>query len=380
MNSLIAHIDADCFFAALEMRDRPWMKPLPVAVGGERGGRGVIATCNYLARDYGIRSAMPSVLAKQLCPTLLLVPPRFEVYRETSKQMMAIFAKHTPNIEVISIDEAYIDLSEACSNTDSAVELLYQIKEEIREQFDITISAGIAPNKFLAKIASDWNKPDGMFALRPDEVEEFLASLPVSKIHGVGKVTQSRLRSMGISTCYHLQHFPENELETLFGEQGRLLSQRAKGIDTRRVTQERIRKSVSVEHTFTEDIPQSENLTQHVNKLLDQLEERFHKLADHYQPSKLMVKVKFADFDQTTAEAAIPVGNSTFETEPYLDLLQSALTRRNQPIRLLGLGMKLEPFELTAETRAEKPLEEPSDNPQNDQMNLFLSPNREHTS
>ncbi|MGB1271405.1 MAG: DNA polymerase IV, partial [Endozoicomonas sp.] len=227
----IIHIDFDAFFASIEIRDNPRLSGRPVAVGGASDRRGVIATCNYEARRFGVHSAMASAQALRLCPELKIIPPRFSVYKEASEKAHAIFRKYTDFIEPLSLDEAYLDVSSTSLCQGSATLMADEIRQEIRDQLQVTVSAGVAPNKFLAKIASDWNKPDGLFVITPDQVDHFIFELPVRKIHGVGKVTAGKLHKKGIETCGQLRQYSLPELSRWFGSFGERLWELSRGMD-----------------------------------------------------------------------------------------------------------------------------------------------------
>ncbi len=232
----IIHIDCDCFYAAIEMRDDPSLASRPLAVGGAADRRGVIATCNYEARAYGVRSAMASAHALKLCPDLLILRPRMDAYREASRAIHEIFRSYTELIEPLSLDEAYLDVSDCRHFSGSATRIAQDIRRRVWEQLRITVSAGVAPNKFLAKIASDWKKPDGLFVITPDQVEDFVEGLPVDRLHGVGRVTAEKLKRLGIHDCGHLRQWSRVELLREFGVFGERLYSLARGIDQRPVS------------------------------------------------------------------------------------------------------------------------------------------------
>lgn len=333
----IIHIDCDCFFAAIEMRDDPRLAGRPVAVGGQPGQRGVIATCNYEARAFGVRSAMASRQALVLCPSLLIVQPRFEAYRTASKQILAILADYSELIEPVSLDEAYVDVSDCRQFGGSATLIARDIRQRVRAQLGITVSAGVAPNKFLAKIASDWHKPDGLFVITPDAVEAFVAQLPVARLHGVGRVTAQRLQGMGIDRCGELRQHERLELVRVFGSFGERLWQLARGIDERRVQANRRRQSLSVEHTFEQDLPDLAACMAQLPMLHAELLGRLGRLDSSYRIGKPLVKLKFHDFSQTTLEQA----GMGHELENYQRLLAAAHVRGSKPVRLIGLGVRL---------------------------------------
>jgi len=254
----IIHCDCDCFYASIEMRDNPELANLPIAVGGSPNRRGVVATCNYEARKYGIHSAMASATARKLCPDLIIIRPDMEKYRQASQLIHQVFQRFTELIEPLSLDEAYLDVSECEKYAGSATRIASAIRSEVHESVGITISAGIAPNKFLAKIASDWQKPNGQYVIRPDQVQSFVATLPVKKLHGVGKVTAAKMKRLGLECCEDLRNLGEEELRKHFGSFGDRLHMLSQGIDNREVQTNRVRKSLSVENTYAEDLPSLE--------------------------------------------------------------------------------------------------------------------------
>ncbi|GAB1407724.1 DNA polymerase IV [Thermomonas brevis] len=262
----IIHVDMDAFYASVEQRDDPALRGKPVVVAW-RGARSVVCAASYEARTFGVRSAMPAVRAERLCPDAIFVPPDFVRYKAVSRQVHGIFARHTDLIEPLSLDEAYLDVSVPKRDLGSATAIAADIRDAIRAETGLTASAGIAPNKFLAKIASDWNKPDGQFVLKPAMVDAFLAPLPVGKLPGVGKVMQGKLAELGIATCADLRGIGADALEARFGRWGRRLHELAHGIDERPVESERATLQVSSEDTFETDLP------------LDALEPELRRLA-----------------------------------------------------------------------------------------------------
>lgn len=332
----IIHCDADCFFAAIEMRDDPRLRDRPLAVGGSPDRRGVISTCNYLARQYGVRSAMASAHARKLCPDLTIVPHNMEKYRQAAQAMREIFYQYTDLVEPLSLDEAYLDVSDSDRLYGSATLIAREIRQRIARQLDITVSAGVANSKFLAKIASDWRKPDGLVVIRPDQVEDFVLRLPVNKLHGVGRVTTQRLHQLGIEHCADLKKFSQIELCRLFGSFGLTLHQLCRGIDLRPVNTHRQRKSLSVEHTYSQDLTSDDVCQQQLPNLFSQLQSRILQLKASDQIAKAFVKIKFSDFSTTTLER---VGTKAC-LDDYQTLLSGALRRANQPVRLLGIGVR----------------------------------------
>ena len=333
----IIHVDCDCFYAAIEMRDDPRLARLPVAVGGQADRRGVIATCNYEARAFGVRSAMPSRQALKLCPDLLILKPRMDAYKQASREIHRIFREYTEQIEPLSLDEAYLDVSLSRQHGGSATRIAREIQRRVWEDVHITVSAGVAPNKFLAKIASDWRKPNGLFVITPEQVDAFVAELPVSKLHGVGKVTAERLWRMGIRTCSDLRAWERRVLLSEFGSFGERLWQLARGQDDRQVQADGRRQSVSVEHTYDADLPDLAACLARLPALLEELEGRVRRLDSRYVADKPFVKLKFHDFTQTTLEQA----GAGRDLGSYSRLLGAAHVRGGKPVRLIGIGMRL---------------------------------------
>ncbi|MGL4860019.1 MAG: DNA polymerase IV [Enterobacteriaceae bacterium] len=335
----IIHIDMDCFFAAVEMRDDPALRGIPLAVGGSATKRGVISTANYLARQYGVHSAMPTAQALKLCPHLRVIAGQMNKYREVAQQIRAIFQRYTPLIEPLSLDEAYLDVTNASHCYGSATLIAEQIRREIRQELALTASAGVAPIKFLAKIASDINKPDGLYVITPAQVASFLPALPLSKIPGVGKVTAVRLQELGLSTCQDVQNSSQAQLLQHFGKFGYTLWQRCHGIDDREVCTHRERKSLGVETTLSQDIHQWQECVAIIEQLYDELERRLLKSKADKQIARQGVKLKFDDFQQTTQEHVW----SELDKE---DLLQIAWQvwqerRMGRGVRLVGLQVTL---------------------------------------
>lgn len=329
------------------MRDDPSLRGRPLAVGGRPDQRGVIATCNYEARRYGIHSAMATAQAMKLCPHLILLPPAMEKYRIASRQIMDIYRDYTDLVEPLSLDEAYLDVSSATQCRGSATLIAQEIRARIFATVGITASAGVAPNKFVAKIASDWNKPDGLFLVRPEEVDAFVAALPVKKLHGVGKVTADKLHRLGVQTCADLRGWSLERLQQHFGSFGVRLHALCRGIDDRPVNATRERKSISTEETYTPDVPDLAACMSLLPELRRQLLARIERAKAASQVGKLFVKIKFADFQQTTVECVgdVPL-LSVFE-----QLLQTGWERARKPVRLLGVGVRLAEGERGAQLR-----------------------------
>jgi DNA polymerase-4 len=263
----IIHVDMDAFYASVEQRDDPTLRGRPVVVAW-RGSRSVVCAASYEARTYGIRSAMPAVRAERLCPDAVFVPPDFTRYRAVSRAVREIMLRHTDLVEPLSLDEAYLDVTENKTELPTATRVARAIRESIRDELSLTASAGVAPNKFLAKIASDWKKPDGLFVIRPDDVEAFMPALPVARLPGVGKVMGEKLAALGVTLCGDLQRIALTELEQRFGRYGARLHQLAHGIDNGRVQPDRPTQSISAEDTFEQDLPLSE-LAPHIEKLAE---------------------------------------------------------------------------------------------------------------
>ena len=338
----IIHVDCDCFYAAVEIRENPHLGGNPVAVGGAPERRGVIATCNYEARDYGIRSAMASAYALRLCPHLNILKPRFDLYREASAELHKIFSDYTDVIEPLSLDEAFLDITESDMCRGSGTLMAQEIRRRVKDTVGITVSAGVAPNKFLAKIASDWHKPDGLKVITPTEVDAFVAELPVKKIFGVGKATAKRLAKLGIETCADIRMWEQAELNKRFGVFGERLYQLSRGIDDRPVVTSHRRKSLSVEHTYSEDLLDSQAVLDKVPQLLEELAERYEKIRDEYAITKRFVKVKFGDFTQTTMEELCALSDKEpFSEQPFRRLMLKAWERGEKSVRLLGAGVRL---------------------------------------
>lgn len=326
------------------MRDDPTLIGRPLAVGGRPDRRGVVATCNYEARAFGVRSAMATAHALRLCPQLLMLPPDFERYRAASRQILAIYRDYTPLVEPLSLDEAYLDVTGVARCSGSATLMAQEIRARIHAEVGITASAGIAPNKFVAKVASDWNKPNGQFVVRPADLDAFVAALPVKKIFGVGKVTARKLAALGVETCGDLRAWSLADLTHAFGSFGVSLHRLCRGVDTRRVVPDRVRKSLSVETTFDVDLPDLAACRRELPALLREFERRLASARETAPVHKAFVKIRFSDFSHTTAEcvSAAPSG------ETWQRLLAEAQARKALPVRLLGIGVRFAPREAQA--------------------------------
>ena len=328
----IIHLDMDCFYAAVEMREHPELAGQPIAVGGG-SRRGVVTTCNYEARKFGVHSAMPGFQAREKCPQLVFLPVRFDLYRAASEKIRAILRSVTSLVEPLSLDEAYLDVT---GMDRYAWDIAKEIRHRILEETKLTSSAGIAPNKMLAKIASDWRKPNGQFAITPDQIDTFMRDLPVRKIWGVGPKSAEKFKLEGILTCGDLQRFTERQLEERSGKWGVELYRLCRGHDDRPVEPNRIRKSLSNESTFPDNLKTLEECRHALAELVTELEAEFRTKAADRVVHKAFVKVKFADFTRTTRECVC----ATPDMETYQTLLIEARQRKDQPIRLLGTGVR----------------------------------------
>jgi DNA polymerase-4 len=328
----------DCYYAAVEMRDNPEYQDVPLAIGGSSDRRGVISTCNYLARQFGVRSAMATAHALKLCPNLVLAPGRMELYSEISKQIRQIFSRYTDLIEPLSLDEAYLDVSDCELFAGSATLIAEDIRRAIFAETQLTASAGVAPCKFVAKIASDENKPNGICVITPDKLDAFVSQLNLGKIPGVGKVTLQKLNDMGLYTCADVRKYPFDTLIKRFGKFGPVIWDRSHGVDDRDLSTNRQRKSVGVERTMAEDIVNSEGCHAMIESLYAKLQERLKKSSPDMLIQSQGVKLKFSDFQQTTVEHRCQI----LDKDYFTDLLNEALTRRaNRGIRLVGLHVGL---------------------------------------
>jgi DNA polymerase IV len=334
----ILHVDMDAFYASVEQRDAPELRGLPVIVGGDPASRGVVCAASYEARTFGVHSAMPCARARRLCPEGIFVHPNFEKYRAVSQQIRAIFERHTPLVEPLSLDEAYLDVTEELTGIPTATETAKVIRREIKEETLLTASAGAAPNKFLAKIASDWKKPDGLFVIRPDQVEAFLPPLPVRKLPGVGKATETSLESMGIKLVGDLQRFSREVLSDRFGKFGDRLWELARGIDERPVVPSRKRKSWSIENTFEKDIP----LQDVTAWLAEESETLWNRLQSKAMVGRtITVKLRTGDFKTATRRCTpdvLPEDGKAF-AQIALSLVPRFDFPAGRRFRLAGVGV-----------------------------------------
>jgi DNA polymerase-4 len=332
----IIHVDMDAFYASVEQRDDPSLKGKPVAVGG--GHRGVVAAASYEARAFGVRSAMPSVTAKRRCPELIFVKPRFDVYKMVSQQIRAIFADFTDLVEPLSLDEAYLDVTDDRRHLGSARAIAEEIRRRIREETSLTASAGVSYCKFIAKLASDHRKPDGLCVITPEKGAKFVASLPVSRFHGVGPVTAGKMEKLGILTGADLQRWSMPELEAHFGSAAHWYWRICRGIDEREVKPDRPYKSVSAERTFDQDLEEAAHLFAELERIAGYAWARVERAE--VAGRTVTLKVKFADFTMITRSRsfASPVADQTAFAQAGQDLLR-ALFPLAKGIRLLGLGL-----------------------------------------
>ena len=333
----IIHVDMDAFYASVEQRDNPQLRGQPVAVGGS-AARGVVAAASYEARAFGVHSAMPSVTAKRKCPHLIFVPPRFEVYRQVSQQIRAIFAEYTPLIEPLSLDEAYLDVTENLKRMEIATEIATEIRARIKSVTGLNASAGISYNKFLAKMASDLNKPNGQAVITPKNGPAFVEALPVKKFHGVGPATAERMKRHGIETGYDLKSKSLQFLQQHFGKSGPYFYGIARGIDERQVKADRVRKSVGAEDTFAQDIDALDAAQTELRPLAEKVW-RYCEAHD-ITGKTVTVKIKYSDFTQATRSRTVPQGLSSIELVLEIaDALLSSVYPFKRPVRLLGVTL-----------------------------------------
>ncbi|WP_298635655.1 DNA polymerase IV [uncultured Umboniibacter sp.] len=328
----IIHVDMDAFFAAVEMRDNPKLAQVPLAVGGASERRGVISTCNYQARQFGVRSAMPTATALRRCPKLVVVPGRMERYREVSSQLREILSRYSDVIEPLSLDEAFLDVSDTTQFQGSATLIAQAIRQDIKTELGLTASAGVAPLKFLAKIASDIHKPDGLTVIQPSEVESFIEELELNKIAGVGPVTWERLQALGFRRGCDIRASDEASLTSALGKFGKVLWQRCQGIDERAISPYRERKSVGVERTFSVNLNSLEQVIKaYEDVILPEFTRRSKSYFESNQVNRIGIKIKFSDFSQTTKDQAM----RSLNHEVLLKLLSAAYQRGS------GLGVRL---------------------------------------
>jgi DNA polymerase-4 len=333
----IIHIDMDAFYASVEQRDNPDLRGKPVAVGGS-AERGVVAAASYEARKFGVRSAMPSVTAKRQCPDLIFVKPRFEVYKAISRQIREIFAEHTPIIEPLSLDEAYLDVTENLQGIPLARDIALRIREKIKAETGLNASAGISYNKFLAKLASDHRKPNGQFVISPEMGPAFVEALPVGKFHGIGPATSAKMNALGIFTGLDMRNQTLQFMNANFGKSGAYYYWMSRGVDERPVRANRIRKSVGAENTFSVDLTDADALIAAIEPLIDKVWR--HCESAGTRGRTVTLKVKFADFEIITRSRSVSsaVANRDGLAELAIGLLQDNMPFP-KPVRLLGVSL-----------------------------------------
>ncbi|AYG70242.1 DNA polymerase IV (plasmid) [Rhizobium sp. CCGE531] len=351
----IIHVDMDAFYASVEQRDNPELRGKPLAVGGS-AARGVVAAASYEARAFGVRSAMPSVTAKRKCPDLIFVPPRFDVYKAVSRQIREVFAEYTPLIEPLSLDEAYLDVTENLKGMEIATEIALEIRARIKQITGLNASAGISYNKFLAKMASDLNKPNGQAVITPKNGPAFVEALPVSKFHGVGPATAERMRKYGIETGLDLRSKSLAFLQEHFGKSGPYFYGIARGIDERQVRPDRIRKSVGAEDTFPEDIDDLDLATAELQPLAEKVW-RYCE-ASGISGKTVTVKIKYSDFTQATRSRTVPFPVADMgEILEAASALLATVHPFRRPVRLLGVTLSSLTNERADEGRSQSQLD-----------------------
>ncbi len=345
----IVHVDMDAFYASVEQRDDPDLRGRPVVVAW-KGRRSVVCAASYEARRFGIRSAMPALTAERLCPEAVFVAPDFVRYKAASQAARDIFQRHTDAIEPLSLDEAYLDVTENKTSLPTATLVAKTIRRQIREELNLTASAGVAPNKFLAKIASDWRKPDGLFVIQPHQVQAFLLTLPVGRIPGVGRITEARMAKAGIRTVGDIHRMGLERLEYYFGGYSQRLHELARGIDHSLVVSNRVRKQVSAEDTFPEDIPLTECET-HIRKLAEKIWNV--SKGNARQARTVVLKLKTKEFVSLTRSLTplVPIATCEDLTKIALSLRTRVELPPGQLFRLVGVGLSNFQFEETATTK-----------------------------
>ncbi len=344
----------DAFFASVEQRDNPDLRNKPVIVGGQPNSRGVVAACSYEARKFGIHSAMACSRAYRLCPQAIFVPPRFEAYHEVSEKIREIFWRYASEVEPLSLDEAYLDVTYTESHAGSATRIAQAIRQDIKAETNLIASAGVSYNKFLAKIASDMDKPDGLYVIKPEQGADFVASLPVGKFHGVGPATEAKMKKLGIETGADLRTWSQIDLALKFGKSADYYYHIARGIDHRPIRSTRIRKSLGKETTFVEDIKDTDILLDHLNALAEKVFDRLQALE--LAGKTVTLKVKYADFQQVTR--AQSYSEAIEDLASLQAILPELLTRTeagNKAVRLVGVTVS--GFIIAAESIAEQQLD-----------------------
>lgn len=331
----IIHVDMDAFYASVEQRDQARYKGKPLVVGGKPNARGVVAACSYEARKYGIHSAMPCSQAYRLCPDAIFVPPRFDVYREISEQIRVVFWKYASEVEPLSLDEAYLDVSFTAVFNGSATYIAQAIKADILTETGLIASAGVSYNKFLAKLASDMDKPDGLYVIRPEQGESFVETLAIGKFHGIGPATEQKMMKLGIETGADLRRWDEAALVEHFGKAGSYFYHIARGIDERPVRSQRQRKSIGKETTFQQDIRSLIDLKAHAENLSDQV---WQSLQNHKLKARTVtLKIKYANFEQVTRSVTVDEALSLQAIKQLLPELLNKTEAGIQAVRLIGV-------------------------------------------
>ncbi len=334
----IIHVDMDSFFASIEIRDKPSLRNKPVAVAGKANERGVLTTCNYIARKFGLHSAMPTKRAVQLCKNLVIVPVDIEKYKKESSEIFKVFKCYSKKIEPVSIDEAYIDVTDSYYCSGNPEIMASQIRSCIKKDFGITASAGISTNKLISKICSDWKKPDNQFSVCDNQISSFIKDVSLKKIPGIGKVNFEKCKNLNMSICKDMYSYTSDDLTELFGSYGKILYNLIRGIDNRELETNRVRKSISVEDTFIRDIESIElckmNLAELYKKLISRCENLEVPIG---QIKDIFIKIKFNNFETITRQ----VKCNSLNLNKYIELFDMNINELTRPIRLLGLGFTL---------------------------------------
>lgn len=332
----IIHVDMDAFYAAVEQRDNPRYRGKPIVVGGDPNRRGVVATASYEARRYGIHSAMPAAWAYRRCPQAIFVRPRFETYRQVSRQVQGVLRDYSQFVEPLSLDEAYVDVSDSRRHNGSATLIAQEMRRRILEETGLTASAGVSYNKLLAKLASDMDKPDGLTVIKPDEGPAFAAGLEIGKFHGIGRATEARMRALGISTGADLCRWPLERLQETFGKSARYYHDAARGIDERPVQNQRERKSIGSETTFEHDLADTREMIHHLESLAAEVVDSL-KLKGLWART-LTIKVKYDDFESVTRSRTLDAPIREFDVlKPWLAFLLAKTEAGHRRVRLLGV-------------------------------------------
>jgi DNA polymerase-4 len=332
----IIHIDMDAFYASVEQRDFPAYRGKPLIVGGAPDKRGVVAACSYEARKFGIHSAMPSSRAYRLCPQAIFQRPRFDVYRQVSSQIAEVFKQYTDKIEPLSLDEAYLDVTDSDLHSGSATLIARNIKQDIKAKTGLTASAGVSYNKFLAKIASDMDKPDGLYVIKPEQGADFIEQLSIGKFYGIGKATEAKMLALDIKNGKQLKQWPREKLVSRFGKAGNYYYDIAHGIDNRPVVSSRVRKSLGTETTFEQDIGDKQHMLNVLNDLAVKVAESMQRRDLH--ANTLTIKVKYADFTQVTRSLTLEEAFSEVSSiTPHLSGLLDKTEAGDKKVRLLGV-------------------------------------------